>query len=71
MYFGEKDSLKASLGVSLFILEELDAITENKFRILQGNTAFLWEQLGKAQTVFVICSEENKSVLRIKSWFLF
>lgn len=71
MQFGGKHSLEASLVVSLFILEDLDVITENKFRILQGNAVFLWEQLGKAQTVFIICSEENKFVLRIKSWFLF
>lgn len=41
MHFGEKHSLEASLVVPLFILEDLDAITENKFRILQGNTEFL------------------------------
>lgn len=70
MHFGEKHSLEASLVVSLFILEDLDVITENKFRILQGNTEFLWEQLGKAQAVFIISCEENKFVLRIKSWFL-
>lgn len=70
MHFGEKHSPEASLVLSPFILEYLLAVTENKFRILQGNTEFLWEQLGNAQTIFIICSEENKFVLRIESWFL-
>lgn len=55
--------------VYFFYLEVINARIGNKFRILLGNTGILRKLLGKSGTVFNVCSEENKSVLRTQLWF--